>query len=103
MNFDDQVVTMSEAYFDERLAEGMLIQDWTMYADLGVPRSEVKRLLDGFQDRLIDARNRAWVPVIERTGGAVLVVAVGGAHLPGEDGLLNLLARKGYVMERAPF
>ena len=103
MNFDDQVVTMSEAYFDERLAEGLLIQDWTMYADLDVPRAEVRRLLDGFQERLIDARNRAWLPVIERTGGAVLVVAVGGAHLPGEAGLLNLLAGQGWVLERAGF
>lgn len=103
MNFDDQVVTMSEAYFDERLAEGMLIQDWTMYADLDVSRTEVKRLLDGFQDRLINDRNRAWMPVIERTRGAVLVVAVGGAHLPGREGLLNMLAQRGFAMERAPF
>ena len=103
MNFDDQVVTMSEAYFDERLAEGMLIQDWTMYSDLEVSRAEVKRLLDSYQDRLIDDRNLAWLPVIERTEGNVLVVAVGGAHLPGEDGLLNLLAQRGYAMERAPF
>lgn len=103
MNSDDQVVTMAEAYFDERLTEGLLIQDWTMYSDLPVSRTEVQRLLDGFQDRLIDDRNRAWVPVIERTRGDVLVVAVGGAHLPGRNGLLNLLAERGYTMERAKF
>ncbi|QEW21695.1 TraB family protein [Marinibacterium anthonyi] len=103
MNSDDQVVTMAEAYFGERLAEGMLIQDWTMYGDLPVSRTEVQRLLDGFQHRLIDDRNKSWVPVIERTRGDVLVVAVGGAHLPGKNGLLNLLAERGFKMERAKF
>lgn len=103
MNPDDQVVTMTEAYFEERLAEGMLVQEWTLYRDVPVARTEVTRLLAGMQTRLIDDRTRAWIPVIERTPGKVLVVAVGGAHLPGPSGLPALLAARGYRLTRAPF
>ena len=103
LNLDDQVVTMAEAYFGERLAEGLLIQNRTLYTDLDVPRQEVARVLKGFHGRLLDNRNRAWIDVIERTPGDLLVVAVGGAHLPGKAGLLNLLRAQGYTMERAPF
>lgn len=53
-----------------------------------------------FLDRLIDARNlrmrdRA-LPLLAK--GAAFV-AVGAAHLPGEDGLLRLLEREGYKIE----
>ena len=30
-------------------------------------------------------------------------VAVGAAHLPGETGVLNLLAKKGFSITRLPF
>lgn len=103
LNLDDQIVTMTEAYFGERLAEGILIQNQTLYGDLDVPRSEIAQVLNGFQRRLLDDRNRAWIKVIDRTPGNSLVIAVGGAHLPGEAGLLNLLAKQGYTLTRAPF
>lgn len=51
---------------------------------------------------MLYARNRAWLPVVERylgSGGAF--VAVGLGHLLGEQGLLALLARAGYRVERA--
>ena len=100
---DNLTVTMTEAYFDERLAEGMRIQDWMLYSDLPVSRAEVARLQGVFNRHLLDDRNRAWIKVIERTQGPVLVVAVGAAHLPGKVGLLNLLKARGYSLERAPF
>lgn len=103
LNYDDQVVTLSEAYFEEALAEARIVQEWTLYRDLDVPRSEIVRLLRQFDALIIDRRNRAWVPVIERTRGDRLVVAVGAAHLSGRAGLLNLLRARGYRLERAPF
>lgn len=103
LNTDDQVITLAEAYFAERVAEGLLIQNRTLYSDLHIPRREVERVLTGFHRRLLDDRNRAWVEVIARTPGDTLVVAVGGAHLPGRAGLLNLLQSRGYALTRAPF
>lgn len=103
MSLDDIDVTLIESYFDERLAEGMAVQDWLIYSDLPVSRTEVDRLLAQFNRHLLDERNRAWVKVIERTPGPDLVIAVGAAHLPGKAGLLNLLKARGYSLERAEF
>ena len=53
-------------------------------------------------ETVLYARNRRWLPVIERylaEGGAF--VAVGAGHLLGEQGLPALLARAGYTVERA--
>jgi uncharacterized protein YbaP (TraB family) len=103
LNYDDQVVTMANAYFEQRLAEAMLIESWTLYRDLKVSRSEVARLLRQFDAHILDRRNRAWMPVILRADVPVLVVAVGAAHLPGKTGILNLLKRQGYSLSRADF
>jgi uncharacterized protein YbaP (TraB family) len=53
-------------------------------------------------DRLLVARNRNWLPQVEklfsRQGSAFVVV--GAAHLVGPDGLLALLKAKGYQIEQ---
>ena len=52
-------------------------------------------------ETLLWARNRAWLPTLEgylSAGGAF--VAVGLGHLLGEQGLVRLLARAGYTVER---
>lgn len=101
MNFDDLVVTLSDSYFNGSLAEARIIQEWIMYRDIDISRKEVSRLLRQFDGLILDRRNRAWIPVIQRTKGNTLVVAVGAAHLPGRVGLLNLLKAKGYTLTRA--
>lgn len=58
-----------------------------------------------FYNNLLVQRNRHWVPQIEsflQEDKNVLVI-VGAAHLPGEDGLLALLAEKGYRIERISY
>ena len=63
---------------------------------------------DGFRDfpslgeRIIDARNRNWIPKIEgylRSGQTYLVVA-GAAHMGGPNGVLALLRARGYKIEQ---
>lgn len=50
-----------------------------------------------FKDRLLDERNRRWVPKIEEIMGKVpTFFAVGAGHLPGKNGVLNLLRTAGY-------
>ena len=103
LNYDDQVVTLGNAYFDERLAEAMLIQKWTLYRDIDIPRREVTRLLQQYDRRILAGRNRAWLPVILNTKGKTVVVAVGAGHLAGQQGVLNLLQNNGYTLTRAEF
>ena len=60
-----------------------------------------QRLAEDFQRRLIDERNRRMAERMQpyfRQGKAF--VAVGALHLPGKDGLLNLLERQGYTLRR---
>jgi uncharacterized protein len=52
-------------------------------------------------EALLDARNRDWIPKLKphlERGRAF--VAVGAAHFPGEDGLIELLRAEGYVLSR---
>lgn len=53
-----------------------------------------------FQTRLLDTRNLAWIPKIEK----MMVekpsfIAVGGGHLGGKNGVINLLRAKGYKIQ----
>jgi uncharacterized protein YbaP (TraB family) len=53
-------------------------------------------------ERLLDARNRNWIPKIESylRSGQVFFVVVGAAHMGGPDGVLALLRTKGYQIEQ---
>ncbi|WP_370206496.1 TraB/GumN family protein, partial [Pararhodobacter marinus] len=68
--------------------------------------AEADTVFDTVNGAMINARNRAWIPVIldtlDSTDGTV-IAAFGAAHLSGEEGVLNLLAEEGFELERAPF
>lgn len=53
-----------------------------------------------FQTRLLDERNIAWIPKIETIiKGKSSFIAVGGGHLGGKNGVINLLKAKGYQVQ----
>jgi len=58
-----------------------------------------------YYKNLLVQRNHNWVPQIEEflTEEKNVLVIVGAAHLPGEDGLLHLLTEKGYELERVSY
>lgn len=58
-----------------------------------------------YYKNLLVKRNINWVPQIEEflTEEKNVLVIIGAAHLPGKDGLLNLLTEKGYELERVSY
>lgn len=55
---------------------------------------------DTFRRVMITERNRAWMPNLMRyLDDGKAFVNVGGAHLPGPDGLIQLLRDNGYIVE----
>ena len=61
-------------------------------------KSEMKR--EGYsQAKMLDNRNISWIPVIvEHIAKTPSFIAVGGGHLGGKNGVVNLLRKKGYTL-----
>lgn len=56
--------------------------------------------LEAYMDLLLYQRNRNWVAQIKKiTGEKTLLFAVGAGHLVGNNGLLDLLKKEGYVLK----
>src|SRR5205814_10113021 len=69
---------------------------------LAVVMEQESAELPAFNDRLLGARNRSWVPKIENfiASGQTYFVIVGAGHFGGRNGLLALLRTKGYKVEQ---
>lgn len=53
----------------------------------------------GFEDILLANRNRNWIPIMETAmKQGTQIFAVGAGHLPGKDGVINLLRAAGYTV-----
>ncbi len=65
-------------------------------------------MVDGFDEfpellaKMVTDRNRAWMSPIEEllAGESDAMVVVGALHLVGEEGLVSLLRKRGYTVER---
>ena len=96
---DDMTHTMVESYFDEDI---QLIWELGQYfgrLDAGAmfTEAEFDAMSAEAEEELVLARNRAWIAVIEEAASeGPLVVAAGALHMPGEEGVLNLLAERGW-------
>ncbi|MBS1600073.1 MAG: TraB/GumN family protein [Bacteroidetes bacterium] len=53
--------------------------------------------ISNYLDLLLYGRNRKWVTILDSlVQKKSLLIAVGAGHLPGEQGVINLLRKKGY-------
>ena len=51
-------------------------------------------------NNLVAGRNKKWIPVIKsNTRKWPCLIAVGAGHLPGKEGLINLLRKEGYTVK----
>jgi uncharacterized protein len=102
-NAANSSVTLADAYF----AENSRVV-WELMQDqaLSLPGYTPERVAEEFalmEELLMNARNRSWIPVIEGAAeDGPVFAAFGALHLSGEEGVLNLLAREGWTLERLP-
>lgn len=100
---EDVRATLAAAYFDERPVEGILFLEHRARQTMDVQPAEFDAALAAFEAGVLVGRNLAWMPRILDHPGDTIVVAVGAAHLSGEDGVLQLLQNAGYRLDRGPF
>lgn len=84
----DEYGELLSAYKEQNLAK---LESLTKEGDMGIAN---------FEDLLLYNRNRNWV---KKLNGLLkeksMTIAVGAGHLPGENGLLNLLRQSGFRVE----
>ena len=89
--------TLIEAYFDGRIRES-----WE-FGRIQVEQAGIENGAELFEEvnqSLLIGRNKDWEPKINAlvVGKNNVVMAVGGAHLSGESGVLKALERAGYTL-----
>lgn len=64
--------------------------------------AETRELTPEVYEAIIVQRNLNWIPEIENIleGEGVVMVAVGAGHMPGENGVIELLRARGYTVTR---
>lgn len=105
---DDYATTMIEAYF---AGDIWLLWEFTRqdaYRKSGLSREQVDEMMALTQRQLMDNRNRAWIAPLTRaaeeaaTVDGQVIAGFGALHLPGEAGVLNLLAQDGWTVTALP-
>ncbi|WP_428310831.1 TraB/GumN family protein [Hydrocarboniphaga sp.] len=80
-----------------------LVRQWRSNDQSTMERTvaDMKRVYPDPYERILGARNRAWIPRLEALFGESrpLMVVVGAAHLLGPDGLPVQLAARGWTVE----
>lgn len=103
---DDYAVTLTDAYFAGDVWTIWEFGRFDAYRHSGLTRGQVDAQLHFAQDRLMDGRNWAWIAPLTQGARAAaqqgkgIVAGFGALHLPGENGVLRLLEKDGWTLER---
>lgn len=106
MYADDYTTTMNEAYQAQDVWPVWEFGRLDAYRNSGLSKKKVDEIFSSGQETLIDRRNESWIkPLTEAAEAAMvtgdgIVVAFGALHLPGEHGVLRLLEKDGWTIER---
>ncbi len=97
-------VAMLDRYFAEDVGRLWEMSRLAMSDIPELTASESSAMFNEMQVALLDQRNRNWIPVIEDAAKShdAVVVAVGAAHLIGDQGILQLLEDTGWTVTRVP-
>ena len=98
-DFDDMSFTIRDRYLAEEVG---LIWAFSKALSLNFGGPTAEKDFNRMTQLLLEDRNRAWVDtlVAQTVPGDRVFVAVGAAHLPGEIGVLQMLEREGFTIER---
>lgn len=93
-------VAMLDRYFAEDVGRLWELSRIAMSEVPGITPEEGATMFAEMQDALLDTRNRNWIPVVTEATLAHddIVLAVGAAHLIGEQGVLQLLENEGWAI-----
>ncbi|MEX0811803.1 MAG: TraB/GumN family protein [Chitinophagales bacterium] len=84
----------------EKRAYNKLLKAYTKQNLNKLEKLMVKEMPDIFYEMLIDRRNEnmtaAMLPILKESAS---FIAVGAGHLPGENGLIKLLRKEGYILK----
>ena len=96
---DDMAITLADSYF---AGESRLFWEFSklqLQTLSGLTASEAASEFALVDAALVSRRNHAWTPrITAAAANGPLVVAFGALHLPGEGGVLNLLALQGWTV-----
>jgi uncharacterized protein YbaP (TraB family) len=102
ISIEEQAVALDESIVSGRAEYDKLLKVYLNrdLETLGKQMVENDEMMDDFSAELLTKRNKNWVPLLQKwMSENSIFVAVGAGHLPGEDGLINLLKREGYRVE----
>ncbi|WP_374303970.1 TraB/GumN family protein [Paracoccus sp. (in: a-proteobacteria)] len=103
---DDYAVTLTDAYFAGDVWAIWEFGRFDAYRNSGLAREQIDAQMELAQERLMDTRNKSWIGPLTRGArdaaaqGKGIVAGFGALHLPGEQGVLRLLERDGWRIER---
>jgi uncharacterized protein YbaP (TraB family) len=100
---EDQFATLTGTYFDEESSEAWGMTRVLARRGMDMAPGEIDMMIADLEEKLLIARNQAWLPRILGSDAETLVVAVGALHLSGQFGLAALLETEGFSLTRAPF
>ncbi len=98
---DDMAYTLRQRYLAQ---ETGIIWEYSRHVSLEFGGPDAEADFDLMEQQMLTDRNIGWVERLkERATGQKVFMAVGAAHLPGQTGVLNLLAQEGFTITRLEF
>lgn len=98
----DNLLTMADQGMDKARADLAALDNFHKNEDLeGMFKvaSETEEMTAEFSNLLLDNRNKNWIPEIGKfASDKPTFFGVGALHLPGENGVINLLRKEGYTL-----
>lgn len=92
-----------DAYFNQRHALSWGLSEVLSHRIPGLTPEQIEAESARMEELLLDRRNLNWLPVIlEAAAQEDILIAVGAAHLIGENGVVALLENEGFALTRLP-
>ena len=97
---EDYFTTLVDSYFSGESRAAWELMRFMSYDMPGYTRPQVDAEFARMEEIVAASRNRTWIPVLTKASAQGPVFAAFGAlHLSGQEGVLNLLQKEGFILE----